>query len=160
MVNASVERDQRVGAGKNAPGTVKTLRSAIRVPINRYSFETVEIFRDHMEKWREEISELRRASNRNREAQESPGELTAPVPDVDFHIIELSINSLKDPSERRYFNSLPTNFNLPRGAASRLREVGGRLLRESPDWKGLLQEFRTPEADRPAAPSTHTAPPQ
>jgi NTE family protein len=150
VVNASVARDYQIGAREDAPGTVKTLRSAIRVPINRYSFETVEIFRDHMQKWHKEISQLRRASIRKKEGLESDGGLNSSVPEVDFHIIEINFNALQDATERQYFNSLPTNFKLPRGAANRLREVAGKLLRESPDWKAVLQEFHTLEAGRPS----------
>ncbi len=141
VVNASVGRDFTVGTRENAPGSFKVVRSAMRVPINRYSFEMVELFRDHMEKWSEEIRELRRAELPEEEIQEVSGAHTTSVPEVDFHIIEVNFNALLDDSERRYFNSLPTNFNLPPGAVDRLREVAGRLLRQSPDWESLLQEL-------------------
>ena len=160
VVNASVGRDYRIGAREDAPGTIRTLRSAIRVPISRYSFETVELFRDHVERWREEIRELRRAESRKKAGQERLGEPAASVPDVDFHIIEINFNSLADDAERRYFNSLPTKLKLPRGASDRLREVAGRLLRQSPDWTRLLQELNGSEVYVSSSVSTQNGHPR
>jgi len=147
VVNASVRRDSRIGTRKNAPGAPRSIRSAIEVPINRYSFESVELFRDHMERWGEEIGELRQMQIRQRENADRPDTPSASIPDVEFHIIEINFNDLPDAAERLYFNSLPTNFKLPEGAVDRLREVAGRLLRQSPTWSDLLQELMGPELD-------------
>jgi NTE family protein len=147
VVNASVGRDYEAGTQENAPGSFRVVRSAMRVPINRYSFEMVELFRDQMEKWREEIQELRRAAHAEKENPEPPGAAKASIPEVDFHIVEVNFNALPDDEEHRYFNSLPTNFKLPPDAVDRLREVGGRLLRQSSDWKTLLQELHGSEAN-------------
>jgi NTE family protein len=147
VVNASVGRDYKVGAQENAPGSFKVIRSAMRVPINRYSFEMVELFRDHMEKWSEEIRELRGTERSGEDDPEAPGSAAASIPEVDFHIVEVDFNALSDNQERRYFNSLPTNFKLPRDAVDRLREVAGTLLRQSPDWKNLIQELHGSEAN-------------
>jgi len=53
----------------------------------------------------------------------------------------MEVGSYVDRTERRYFNSLPTRLKLPRGAADRLREVAGRLLRQSPAWQNVLPEL-------------------
>jgi NTE family protein len=156
VVNASVERDYEIGTRENAPGSFGVLRSAVEVPIDRYSFETVELFRDHMEEWSEEISELRKAEVGRGGSQEDPGAGGASVPEVDFHIIEINFDALVDEAERRYFNSLPTNFNLPRDAVDRLRDVAGELLEQSPDWTSLLEELGGSEADEsPNAAASH-----
>jgi NTE family protein len=147
VVNASVGRDYRVGTQENAPGSSRVVRSAIRVPINRYSFEMVELFRDHMEKWNEEIRQLRRASAPALEGRGAGDAPASAVPEVDFHIIEVNFNSLLDDDERRYFNSLPTNFKLSADAVDRLREVAGRLLRQSTGWKTLLRELHGTEGN-------------
>ena len=46
-----------------------------------------------------------------------------------------------DPSA--VLNALPTSFNLPPEAIDRLREIGARLLRTSPDFQRLLRELPT-----------------
>jgi NTE family protein len=147
VVDASVGRDHRIGTEENAPGSFRVVRSAMRVPIHRYSFEMVELFRDHMEKWREEIRESRRVGRPAREGEETSEAATPSAPEVDFHIVEVNFNALLDDGERRYFNSLPTNLKLSPDAVDRLRAVAGRLLRQSADWKKLLQELRGSEAD-------------
>ena len=40
-----------------------------------------------------------------------------------------------------YFMNLPTTFVLPAESIDRLREVAGRLLRQSKDYQSMLQEF-------------------
>jgi NTE family protein len=160
VVNASVGRDYRMGTRENAPGSFGVVRSAMRVPINRYSFEMVELFRDHMETWSEEIKELGRAELAKKESLEVSAPPTASVPEVDFRIVEVNLNALPDDTERRYFNSLPTNFKLPPGAVNRLREVAGRLLRQSADWENLLQELHGSEADGSSSVSAPRGHPQ
>ncbi len=49
---------------------------------------------------------------------------------------------LTDEDEQRYFNRLPTSFVLSDEQVDRLREVGQRLLRESPQFQDLLETLR------------------
>ena len=60
-------------------------------------------------------------------------------------LIEIAFDALEDPEERAYFNALPTSFTLPAEAVDRLREVGARLLRASPEFQQLLRELPTLE---------------
>ena len=60
---------------------------------------------------------------------------------LQFFPIELSFDNLPDPAERRYFLNVPTSFFLSDQAVDRLREVGGRLLRDSPEFQALLQDL-------------------
>jgi NTE family protein len=43
--------------------------------------------------------------------------------------------------EREYFLNLPTSFVLPEEAVDRLREVAGRLLRQSEVYESIVGEF-------------------
>ena len=63
--------------------------------------------------------------------------------DVQAMLIEISFDDLENEAERAYFNALPTSFNLPAEDIDRLREVGGRLLRNSPDYQRLLRDLPT-----------------
>ena len=49
----------------------------------------------------------------------------------------------RDPDEREYFNKIRTNLNLPDDTVDRLIEIGGRLLRESREYRELLVEFES-----------------
>ena len=52
-------------------------------------------------------------------------------------MIEVSFELLEDREEREFFENVKTSFDLDDETVDRLIEVGGRLLRESPDY----QEF-------------------
>ena len=55
--------------------------------------------------------------------------------------MDVSFDEIGDPKERDYFMNLPTTFVLPAEDVDRLREVAGRLLRESQDYQSLVRDF-------------------
>ena len=76
-----------------------------------------------------------------------PQVLTMRTRETRFYPIVVGFSSLKDPKERNFFMNQPTSFFLADSAVDRLREVGGRLLQESPIYRSFLQDLRT---SRPA----------
>ena len=56
--------------------------------------------------------------------------------------------SIRDPAERRYFHELPTSFKMEDEQVDRLREIAGRLLRESPEYGRVLAELGGARAAR------------
>ena len=60
--------------------------------------------------------------------------------------MDVSFDAIKDPKERERFMNMPTTFVLPAEDVDALREVGGRLLRESADFQELLGEWSHPPA--------------
>ena len=69
-------------------------------------------------------------------------DLSTPEQPVKSHFVEVSFDSILDPAERRYFKGLPTSFVLKDEEVDSLREVGRRLLRDSPAFQGLVSELR------------------
>ena len=61
---------------------------------------------------------------------------------VQTYLIEVAFEILADEEEREFFNNVPTSFVLDDETVDRLIEVGGRLLRESPEFVKLLSELR------------------
>jgi NTE family protein len=57
-------------------------------------------------------------------------------------MVDVSFEEIEDAKERRYYNGLPTSFYLPDETVDRLREVGRRLLRNSPAYQDLVRELR------------------
>jgi NTE family protein len=108
------------------------------VPIDRYSFETVEMMKDRAEiwKWRRDllVTQARLAGKNEEEAEAS-------VPKVTLQVLDVSFDAIADPEERAYFMDLPTSFVLPAEDVDRLREVAGRLLRRSPEYKSIVREL-------------------
>jgi NTE family protein len=125
---------------ESPPGTVAQLMAAAGVPIDRYSFETVEMIKDRQEiyGWRREIliSRARLAG-----ATEADAEASVPLPKLTLHVIDVNFDEIRQPDERAYFLNLPTTFVLPAEAVDKLREIAGRLLRESQEYQSLLREL-------------------
>jgi NTE family protein len=139
VVNAGTTPEAYETTVERTPGAFKMLSDAGRVPIDRYSFETVELFREQFGQWAREIRQQRLAAA----AQAGIKAVRPPPPDVQFYLAEVSFDALSNPAERRYFNRLPSSLHLPPEAVDRLDEVGGRLLRESPDFQRLLHDIGT-----------------
>jgi len=111
--------------------TLSAIAFAVSNTTDRFNVETLAYARSAMNQAAKELAERQTAAG---------------LPDggdVQAMLIEVSFDDLDDEEERAYFNALPTSFNLPPEAIDRLREVGARLLRESPDYQRLLRELPT-----------------
>jgi len=126
VVNATVHCDRGWDRRARSPNLIQVHLASNNITVDRYSFETMQAFRETIRLWESELNQ--------------PG--TEPV---EFYPIEVSFQSLTDPKERAYFNSLPTSLNLPPGAVDRLREMAGRLLRESKSYQELLCDVSSEE---------------
>jgi NTE family protein len=120
------------------PGFVVQLLQASGVPIDRYSFETVETMKDRAEiqKWRREllVAQARLAGLSKAQAE-------AKVPDVTLEVVDVSFDAIKDPAERARFMNLPTSFVLPPENVDGLRDVAGGLMRQSADYESVVRGF-------------------
>jgi NTE family protein len=125
---------------EDPPGLVGQLLAASGVPIDRYSFETIETMKDRQEiyGWRREIEILKA---RLAGATEAEAEAKVRLPKIRTHVMDVSFDEIPQPEERAYFMNLPTTFVLPAESIDRLREIAGRLLRQSHDYQTMLQEF-------------------
>ena len=68
-------------------------------------------------------------------------EASVPLPRLTLHVVDVSFDDLQDAKEREHYMNLPTSFVLPAEDVDGLREVAGRLLRESPEYQALLREW-------------------
>lgn len=124
------------------PGFIEQLLQSTSVPIDNFSFETVEAMRDRVQTYalRREllIAKARLAGATEAEAE---AKANAILPNLDLYPISVSFDEITNPQEREYFMNLPTSFVLPAGAVDRLRDIAGRLLRQSPDYQRMLRAF-------------------
>jgi NTE family protein len=124
--------------GERAPGVFGQLLQSSSVPIDRYSYESVELLKDMAHGWTVKRELL---IARGRLAGQSEAAAAASVPNIDVFAIDVSFDSIDDPKERAYFLSLPTTFYLPPQDIDRLRSVAGQLLRQSGDYQKLLKQL-------------------
>ncbi len=76
--------------------------------------------------------------------QENLGQLSAALSgqEVRAYYIEVGFEGLESAEARAYFNAIGTSLSLPDEQVDRLREVGRKLLRESPRFQELLEDLR------------------
>jgi NTE family protein len=122
------------------PGALSQLLQSTGVPIDRYSFETIEIMKDREEidGWRRELMILRARLSGKTDAE---AEASIPLPRLTVHTMDVSFDAIKDSVERVRLMNMPTSFVLPPEDVDRLREIGARLLRGSHDFQDLLREW-------------------
>ena len=128
---------------ESPPGFASQLLQSSGVPIERYSYETIETMKDLAEiwKWRREllVSEARLAGASEAQAEAS-------VPKVALDVIDVSFDAIPDPAERAYFMNMPTSFVLPEEDIDGLVEVAGQLLRQSTEFQSIVENM----GDNPA----------
>jgi NTE family protein len=123
---------------ESPPGMVSQLLSSSGVPIERYSFETIELMKDRaaVASWRRDLMVARA-----RLAGMSEEEAEASVPNIEVHVMEVSFDRIVDPGRRGRFMDLPTSFVLPEDDVDALREIAGELMRQSPEYGGILHSY-------------------
>jgi len=68
-------------------------------------------------------------------------EAEARVPKVTLHVLDVSFDAISDPKERAHFMDFLTSFVLPSEDIDRLREIAGRLLRQSSEYDTIVGEI-------------------
>jgi len=100
------------------PPDTDTLRDQMwSIPVDRISFDAVEQVRERLAAWQ--------AAGAGRRG----------------YLAQVTFDNLKDPAERGYYKQVKTRLALPKEQVDRLREVGGRLLREAPAFRRLIVDL-------------------
>jgi hypothetical protein len=139
VVNAATDpatgRDQTA----SVPGLIDTLTTAATVPLDNYSFDTVEL----LSKTVDEFNTDARLVEGCNELSARKGEqcaLNLPAPHkVELYPVQVAFEYIASAEERNWFKNLPTSFELPRETIDKLRAVGRRLLTEDPQFQNLLK---------------------
>ena len=123
---------------ESPPGSVQILLKSSGVPIDRYSFEAVELLRDMAARW----NTMRQIRTSPTMANNTDPALAAVTrgPNAEIYAIDVSFAALKDKSELDYLNQQPTTFVLPDEAVDRLRVAAGTIIQDSSEFKRLLKD--------------------
>ena len=117
-VNAETDPPRKLDLSAVAPSFVAMMNAVSGAQIRRYNFETLLYMRESMENW---------ITKANRQGEKVMG-----------HVIEVSLDNIRDPGERRALKGLPTSFSLKDEQVDALRAAGRKLLEQSPDFQRLL----------------------
>jgi len=123
---------------ESAPGPVEILLKASGVPIDRYSYEAVELLKDTAARW--QTMRLIRNSSAMATNRDPAVAAALRLPDAEIYAINVSFAELQDKAELAYLNQQPTSFVLPPEAVDRLRAAAGTIIADSPEFKRLLKD--------------------
>src|SRR5882724_9719034 len=141
VINAGFRKQRGWDHYRRPPNIVQVTLALGTVPMNRYSFETLELLRANAKQW---------------EAEWNEGNLAAASQStslrVHLYVIEVSFDDLTDDTEKAYFETLPTSFKLPPGAVGRLKAVAGKLLNQSETYRALLHDLAS-DSHQPEKPA-------
>ena len=70
-------------------------------------------------------------------------ELSTPEQTVKTYFINVSIQKVKHPEAKAFFNAIPTSFALKDDQVDKLIEAGRQLLRDDPGFQQLLVDLKT-----------------
>ena len=108
------------------------------VPIERFSFETVELMKDRaaVASWRRQlmVAEAQLAGMSKEEAE-------AAFPKIEVHVMEVSFERVPAVALRQQLMGLPTSFVLPDEDVDKLRRGAAEALRASPEFQQMLESY-------------------
>lgn len=129
IVDAHADRDYGWDSKDRLPQLWNLIGGIERATVSRYSFETIELFRESSARLARETRDTR--------SKEDARESTP----LSFYIVELHFNQLDDESDRSFFNSVPTRLQLPIKTVDRLRQLAARQLASNKEFNQLIQDL-------------------
>ncbi|MBP1699617.1 MAG: Patatin, partial [Deltaproteobacteria bacterium] len=135
LVNAETEPDPKWDRTERVPTFGVMLASYSSIAIDRHNEGTLALLKDSAGSWADEIR-----------TQRCNGRVVSPSPggcgDIQFYVVEVKFDALKDETERIHFKRLPTALKLPSEEVDKTRDAAHRLLVESGEFQRLLLELK------------------
>jgi len=142
VVNAQKEQDIRFAKRDYSIPLIDTLGASSSVPLDQYSYETMELLRDNMDAWRASIT-----AGRCRDMKENGFAVRDPVTGkskcaASTYLIEVNFDALEDETEREHLKHLPTSFVLEPEDVDRLRAAAKEILTHSKELQDLVEDLQ------------------
>lgn len=139
VVNAATRPKARRDESPGVPDLIDTLSTAAGVPIDNYSFDTVDLLKQTMKAYGED-AKLVETCNRLSAAKGERCALKLEAPHaVELYPIQVAFPYIASREEREWFQNLPTSLELPRATVDRLRAVARELLAQDPQFENLMR---------------------
>ncbi|MBI3345735.1 MAG: patatin-like phospholipase family protein [Burkholderiales bacterium] len=132
VVNAETSARAPEDLSPQVPGPLRTALALADIPINRNSDAALGQMRTTFQVWRDEV---RRAQAR--------GEDTPFAPDVEFHLIEVTLDG-PDAALAERLKAIPTTLELPASDITVLRKHARQRLRSAPEFRAMLRSLQGP----------------
>jgi NTE family protein len=135
VVNAETQPDTLWDRVEAIPPFGAMFSSYSSISIERYNEETIALLKESVKSWADEIRTQR---CKGKTASTAPGSCG----DIEFYVVEVKFDALKDEAERMHFKRLPTAFKLPSEEIDKLRDVAHRILVQSEEFQRLLRDLK------------------
>jgi NTE family protein len=142
VVNAESEPDRQWDQHPRAPKMKQVLKSTTSLIVNRSNYETLEVLKRMLEKWRDEVRSARCTMHAGNARVVRVATITDNCSDIDTYLVRVDFDQLHDPKLREYLKQLPTAFSLPPEAVDSLRQAAGMVLNESTPYQRFVKELR------------------
>lgn len=119
LVNAAVKPERSMGSVASKPSIGETLDAFTDSQMRLYNIETKLLIRQQIRTYERQL----KAAGQN----------------VKFYFVEVGFESIKSPSLKNFFNSLPTSLELSSRQVDSLILAGRTLLREHPEFQAYLK---------------------
>ena len=133
IVNAETEPDSIWNKTDAIPTIGTMIGSYSTIAIQRYNVETLALLKESIKGWSDKIREVRCSTG--------PAPYDPSCADVQFYIIYVGFNALRDEKERDYFNHIPTSFSLEPEQVDKLRVAARKILKESKEFQRFLHDI-------------------
>jgi len=135
VVNAETQPDSKLDTMESPPAFAAMLESYSTIAIERYNVETIALLKENLKEWTGQVRSQRCLGKTVSTESDACG-------DIQFYMVEVKFDSLKDEMERWYFKRLSTSFSLDPGDVDKLRAAARRILAESGEFQRLLRDLR------------------
>ncbi len=143
VVNSRNEMDTDFTQRNYSVPIIDTVGAASAIPLDEFSFESMEVLRSNIADWQRSITVGRCQENPDHKDPDNSGESAHPPGcAARVYLIEVSFNMLQDQAEREHLLNLPTSFRLESEDVDRLKAAARTVLGESKAFQSLLNDLR------------------
>jgi NTE family protein len=141
-VDAKTSPPVKFDQSSSPPDVKDVLETIATVPMQNYSFDTVELLREEFERWskaRQSYAGCESILHQKCPEQTMP---FPPLPPLGLYRVYVGFDQIEDEQRRRYFQGMATSFHLPRSEVDDLRKVAGQILDRSADFRRLTVDLQ------------------
>ena len=143
VVNSRNEMDTDFTQRNYSVPIIDTVGAASAIPLDEYSFESMELLRSNIADWQRSITAGRcRENSKTKKMADSSDSDQQPACDAQVYLIEVSFNMLQDEAEREHLLNLPTSFHLEPEDVDRLKAAARTVLGDSKAFQSLLNDLQ------------------
>lgn len=142
IVDAKTKKDTDIDKTASPPDLVSVLGKIATVPLDNYSFDTVQALRDEFAKWQSDSRNYTDCTDVL--MSQCPGaHMPFPPPrQVKLFPIYVGFDQIADPDRRHHFENMATSFHLPDTQVTELRQIARELLDLSDEFNNLKTELK------------------